>query len=44
MAKVVEPTVVEVQSICPAGDNLDLEQYNTSVEMMHGKFKQLFMQ
>lgn len=44
LAKVVQPNVVEVQEMVSAGNNLDVNQYNQTVELMHSaKFSHLFL-
>jgi hypothetical protein len=44
LAKVVQPTAVEVMSMQSAGNNLDVEQYNQAVALIHSpKYAHLFV-
>lgn len=44
LAKVSQPNMVEVQEMVSAGNNLDVNQYNQTVELMHSaKFSHLFL-
>lgn len=44
LAKVSQPNMVEVQEMVSAGNNLDVGQYNQTVELMHSaKFSHLFL-
>lgn len=44
MAKVVQPNAVEVQSMQSAGNNLDVNQYNQTIDLMYSpKYSHLFV-
>lgn len=44
MAKVVQPNTVEVQFMQSAGNNLDVNQYNQTIDLMYSpKFSHLFV-
>ena len=44
LAKVTQPNFVEVQEMVSAGNSLDVNQYNQTVELMHSaKFSHLFL-
>lgn len=45
LAKVVQGNAVEVQSMQAAGNNLDVNQYNEAVNLMHSpKYSHLFVE